>query len=448
MPSAPAPAALADSLANARHLIDEGSVVHAELGLRSIAAAHPDCIDALLMLAELAHRRDDIDVAGQWLARAGALRPHDPAHALQLALLQAQTGALPAAAGTVAGVLARDAQLHEGWLLLGDVLEAAADSARAARARYQAVAIAQSHGLWRDAASIPPELDRAVRRAIAHFIAARREIVLSVFEQQRARFGPAAMARVERTVRGYLGDVKETPPDTRQQPKFLFFPGLPAGPYHDPFLQPWAPRLAEAFPTIRAEALAVIAADQGLEDFFGTVPSGSTERYLGGDGPRPAWDAFFFFRHGRRYDDNHARCPRTSAILEAIDLCRVKDQAPEICFSVLAPGTHLLPHHGVTNTRLVMHLPLVVPADCALNVVDAGEHHWREGELMMFDDTFAHEAWNRSPHPRVVLLMDCWNPYLAAEERAALRAIIEAISDFERFDVVEEGLCTEGAQAR
>ena len=115
---------------------------------------------------------------------------------------------------------------------------------------------------------------------------------------------------------------------------------------------------------------------------------------------------------------------------------------------MLAPGTHLLPHHGITNTRLVMHLPLIVPADCALNVIDAGEHHWREGELVMFDDTFAHEAWNRSPHTRVILLMDCWNPHLATEERQALRQIIEAISDFQRFDVSEEGLCSDGQQSR
>ena len=136
---------------------------------------------------------------------------------------------------------------------------------------------------------------------------------------------------------------------------------------------------------------------------------------------------FFFYRHGQRYDDNHARCPRTSAVLDSLDLCRIPGQTPEILFSVLAPGTHILPHHGVTNTRCVMHLPLVVPEDCALHLVDRGVHHWREGELVMFDDTFLHESWNRSGSVRIIVLMDCWNPDLTRVERDAVTRIAQAI---------------------
>ena len=104
------------------------------------------------------------------------------------------------------------------------------------------------------------------------------------------------------------------------------------------------------------------------------------------------------------------------------------DQAPEICFSVLSPQTHIKPHHGVTNTRLVMHLPLIVPSNCALNLIDAGIHEWVEGELVMFDDTFLHESWNRSDSTRVIVLMDCWNPHLTAVERQACTRLIEMIS--------------------
>jgi aspartate beta-hydroxylase len=93
-----------------------------------------------------------------------------------------------------------------------------------------------------------------------------------------------------------------------------------------------------------------------------------------------------------------------------------------------------MPHYGVTNTRLVMHLPLLVPSDCALRIVDGGEHCWREGELMMFDDTFQHEAWNRSASTRMILLMDCWNPHLTDPERLAVKQLVETISDFQRLD--------------
>ncbi len=82
--------------------------------------------------------------------------------------------------------------------------------------------------------------------------------------------------------------------------------------------------------------------------------------------------------------------------------------------------------------RLVFHLPLVVPPDCALNVIDGGAHHWQEGEPMMFDDTFQHEAWNRSDRPRLILLMDCWNPHLTLPEREAVKRLVEAIDDIEQ----------------
>lgn len=92
-----------------------------------------------------------------------------------------------------------------------------------------------------------------------------------------------------------------------------------------------------------------------------------------------------------------------------------------------------MPHHGVTNTRLVYHLPLLVPDDCVLHVSGGGEHAWREREPVMFDDTFLHEAWNRSALPRIVLLMDCWNPHLTPEERRAMRVLVELISAYQDF---------------
>jgi len=102
-----------------------------------------------------------------------------------------------------------------------------------------------------------------------------------------------------------------------------------------------------------------------------------------------------------------------------------------VLFSVFTPGTHLLPHRGVTNARAVVHLPLIVPRDCALKV--GGEiHAWQEGRLVAFDDTYEHEAWNRSSEVRVVLILDVWNPHLSEVETAALRTLIEGIGDFRK----------------
>ena len=175
------------------------------------------------------------------------------------------------------------------------------------------------------------------------------------------------------------------------------FPICPTCPITTRAFNPGHRRLRDAFPAIRAEALSVLHESQRtLPDFIQAKSPSTQGEYLGGASVNPTWQAYFFYRHGKRFDDNHARCPATSRTLESLDLCRIAEQAPEICFSVLRPQTLIKPHHGVTNVRLVMHLPLVVPPDCALNVVDRGIHEWREGELVMFDDTFLHEAWNRS----------------------------------------------------
>lgn len=55
---------------------------------------------------------------------------------------------------------------------------------------------------------------------------------------------------------------------------------------------------------------------------------------------------------------------------------------------------------------------------------------WREGETLIFDDSFEHEAWNRSPETRVVLLFEIWRPEISAPEQAALARVFEAIGAY------------------
>ena len=143
----------------------------------------------------------------------------------------------------------------------------------------------------------------------------------------------------------------------------------------------------------------------------------------------PSWTGYYFYRHGERREDNSTACPKTAAALLPLPLSRVRGHGPEVLYSVFTPGTHLLPHRGVTNTRVVGHLPLIIPEDCALKV--GGEvHAWVEGRTVVFDDTYEHEAWNRSDSTRVVLIFDLWNPYLTEIERLAFADLIAAIGDF------------------
>ena len=172
---------------------------------------------------------------------------------------------------------------------------------------------------------------------------------------------PDALRRFERALTGYLGEWDARPPDARQRPKFFWFPDLPPGPYHDPMLQPWAATLRDAWQEIRDEAAELLREDRDFVSFLGLKPGQRAPKSHRRRRREPGVGRVLLLRHGVRYDANHERCPRTSALLESIELCRVARQAPEICFSLIRPQSSILPHYGVTNTRLVFHLPLVVP---------------------------------------------------------------------------------------
>ena len=141
------------------------------------------------------------------------------------------------------------------------------------------------------------------------------------------------------------------------------------------------------------------------------------------------WSTYFLIKNGRRLEEHLARCPRTAALLAAAPLCEVPRHAPTAFFSVLAPRTHIPPHTGVTNTRLIVHLPLVVPPGCHYRV-GAERREWQEGRAWVFDDTFEHEAWNDSGEPRVVLIFDVWNSFLTAAERDMVSVVTHGVHEF------------------
>jgi aspartate beta-hydroxylase len=100
-----------------------------------------------------------------------------------------------------------------------------------------------------------------------------------------------------------------------------------------------------------------------------------------------------------------------------------------VLFSLLRPGAHIPPHNGYTNARLICHLPLIVPGNCALRVGNE-TRSWREGELMVFDDSIEHEAWNNSGELRAILLFDIWRPELTADERTLVGALLKSVDDY------------------
>ncbi|PCD04147.1 aspartyl beta-hydroxylase [Sphingomonas spermidinifaciens] len=118
-----------------------------------------------------------------------------------------------------------------------------------------------------------------------------------------------------------------------------------------------------------------------------------------------AWRSFFLHGYGYPIAENLARCPATArAVTEIPGLVSA-------FFSILAPGTHIPAHRGVTKGLITCHLGLIVPqdGDARMRVGDRVVR-WAEGETLVFDDTYDHEVWNDSTSTRVVLLIQFERP--------------------------------------
>lgn len=415
----------------ARSLVQQGRLAEAEAALHELLAGAPDLVEALSLLGQLRLNRGDAAEAQAVLDRVTRLSPDDVSAWKGLGLAERALGRFDAARAAFERALAQDGRFFLARLHLAQTLEALGQPALAASHYFGAVNEAQSRGRWRNDASTPPPLRAAVQHAIGHIDHFRPRIFEAVLEPYFQKFGRSELRRVEDCLAIYLGEKSNGIADPKQRPVFLYFPGLPSPRYFARELFDWIAALEAQAAIMRDELAAVMAEDAGFEPFLRFQNEAQRDEVLGGLHGPPQWNAFFFHRHGVRNDENFRRCPRSAAIIEGLPLCRIRQHAPEVCFSVLTPGSHILLHTGVTNTRVVAHLPLVVPEDCAL-VVGGEAHVWQEGRVVVFDDTFEHEAWNHSRRTRVVMLIDIWNPHLTAPERDAVTALIGAIGDFNR----------------
>ncbi|HEX3757552.1 MAG TPA: aspartyl/asparaginyl beta-hydroxylase domain-containing protein [Kofleriaceae bacterium] len=313
-------------------------------------------------------------------------------------------------------------QLH-----LAALLDARGDRHAAVIGYTRAIRTAQLRGFWQDRGSTPPWILDLVLRAmdVAHH--GRIELFHAMLEPLEARHGKAELARVRRALAMYLGLEPTQYADPRQRPSFLYVPDLPIAPVFPRDALPFADGY-EAQTAAIAEEMRAVRDGSGVQPFHYDVPAARRGDLTTGG----AWDAYFFYVDGERVDAHHAACPRVSEVLARLPLDHVRDHGPEVCFSIMRPGAHILPHRGVTNARAVLHLGLEIPEGCALNLPGVEQLGWQAGRCFAFDDTYEHEAWNRSATTRTILLADIWNPYLRLPEREALAELVGAIGDFNR----------------
>ncbi|NWB27347.1 lipid A hydroxylase LpxO [Pseudomonas gingeri] len=180
---------------------------------------------------------------------------------------------------------------------------------------------------------------------------------------------------------------------------FLYlFSKIPSRPYLQTTDFPELKPLQDNWQEIREEALALLRAgeikkserpdDVGFNSFF-----------------KSGWKRFYL----KWYGDNHPSalelCPRTTELLNGIGTVKAA------MFAELPPGSKLVRHRDPYAGSLRYHLGLETPNDagCYINV-DGQNYHWRDGEPVMFDETFIHYAENTTDKDRVILFCDIERP--------------------------------------
>lgn len=206
-----------------------------------------------------------------------------------------------------------------------------------------------------------------------------------------------------------------------QEPRLYYFPELPQIQFHERGESAWMDRLEAATDAIREELLAVMREQDAFQPYVQASDARATLNQ-GGMMNNPDWSAFYLLRDGKPVADHAARCPRTLDALREAPLT----STPSVLFSLLRPGARIPAHTGQTNTRLICHLPLIVPPACAFRVGN-DTREWQVGKAWLFDDTIEHEAWNDSSETRVVLLFEVWRPELSETERSMVSAMFDAV---------------------
>lgn len=208
-----------------------------------------------------------------------------------------------------------------------------------------------------------------------------------------------------------------------QEPTDFFYPGLPHLQFFDSARFDWASAVEGRTEIIRNELANVLATSKSefrayIAEHIEPTALGANLSLLGSKD----WSVLFLCENGWLSPSVVDRCPETWATMLQAPLPRISGWGPTVMFSVLKAGARIAPHTGMTNTRLICHLPLIVPPGCAFRVGNE-VREWKVGELMIFDDTIEHEAWNDSDQDRIVLIFDIWRPELSEQERFELLAL-------------------------
>ena len=214
----------------------------------------------------------------------------------------------------------------------------------------------------------------------------------------------ARLLAAPRTLSKVLSGQREPSRPDLQWPWLPRWPSLAASPLHDSRHHAWTELLKRAYRDIRTE--------------LGEVQQCFARAHYDFKHNAKQWNTYYFYLQGTAVEEHLRACPRTAEVLS-----KIPHNGFHVCFSAIEPGGSLHPHTGPTNASLTAHLGLANCAGASLWV--AGEStKYRDGEVLVFDDSFVHWVENTGVTVRYTLMITFWHPELNALERAFLKQVI------------------------
>lgn len=343
-----------------------------------------------------------------------------PPMCLMLARACRLGGDSDAEAAAIDRALAGDPDNLQALLMRGECSARAGDPRAATSYFHRALAVAQKTG-------VPPAVTADMDRAQAYLRSRSEDYKRSISEAVAGVDGGAGSAglRLRHSVEILRGEREIYP----QQPSVFYYPYLAQRQFFEREEFDWVEEFEAATPDIEDELLDLIGSDAEFQPYV-QAEKDRPPRDFHGLLNNPSWTALYFWKDGAIVEENARRCPKTMAALEKVPLSRIGSRTPSVHFSRLLPGAHIPPHSGMLNSRLICHLPLIIPPGCWLRVGNE-TRKWEEGKLLIFDDSIEHEAKNPSDEVRIILLFDIWRPELTEPEKQGISAMFDAIDQYQ-----------------
>lgn len=429
IPAADLPEQLKLLESHAADLAQNNMHADAERLYREILRAAPHNMAGLRYLAARAVTRREFTQAQRFVERAIKITPRKSALYQNLAIILRAQGRLEEALEAFRTALRLNPEQPLSWIQQGDVFQALGKTPEAIASYNQAAAIAGNLGILANAHRANPQAQAIIARAAKVLIKERTNAITKATADMDA---PDGTDNLERAIIAGQHMAQSRIPkyaDPLQKPGFCYFPGLDPNPFYEKSDFPFLEHLEKSHKLILNEFSDIVSDEQLMQPYIKIDPPVNAQwaelNYS------PNWSSYHLYNNGQPIRENCVRCPETIRIIETLPLATVTNQAPEVFFSLLRPGTHIPPYYGMENYKLTVHLPLIIPKFSGIRVGDETKR-WKPGKCLIFDDSFEHEAWNKSQESCAILSLEIWNPLIREEEKIYLNNAVAGLDNFQK----------------